>query len=283
MNNFTSTDIENYYDQTEVHYRMFWKLDKVAGLHYGVWDESTNSISDAILNTNKLLINLGEIKKEHKVLDAGCGIGGSSIYLAKNIGCNVHGITLSKKQSETAKALAQKNKLDQITKFSQTNYLKTGFDDNAFDIVWALESFSSCTDDDLFFKEMNRILKPGGKVLISDIFKTHSYDISKNKPMKAMLNGWAISDALTIEELPEIAAKYNFEISTINDCTKKIKKSVNLLYYASILGFLGTKIYNFFKKASYFSRIHYTTGLGQKKAYDNGDWGYYMIVCESKK
>ena len=196
-----------------------------------------------------------------------------------NIATNI----FSKKQSETAKALAQKNKLDHLLKFSQTNYLKTGFDDNTFDIVWALESFSSCPDDNLFFKEMSRILKPGGKVLISDIFKTHSYDISKNKPMKAMLNGWAISDALTIDELSEIAAKYNFKIDTINDCTKGIKKSVNLLYYASILGFFGTKIYNFFKKASYFSRIHYTTGFGQKKAYDNGDWGYYMIVCESKK
>ena len=52
---------------------MFWKLEEAAGLHYGIWDENIKSTSEAILNTNKLLMNLGEIKKEHKILDAGCG------------------------------------------------------------------------------------------------------------------------------------------------------------------------------------------------------------------
>ena len=198
MNKFTSTDIENYYDQTEVHYRMFWKLKEAAGLHYGIWDETTKNASEAILNTNKLLMNLGEIKKEHKVLDAGCGIGGSAIYLAKNIGCTVQGITLSKKQSETANRLAQKNKLDHLVTFSQANYLETGFDDNAFDIVWAIESFGSSPDKSLFFKEMKRILKPGGRILFADMFKPYTYDISTNKTMQIMLNGWAISDILSV-------------------------------------------------------------------------------------
>lgn len=283
MNNFTSTDVENYYNQTEVHYRRFWRLKEAAGLHYGIWDETTKNASKAILNTNKLLMNLGEIKKEHKVLDAGCGIGGSSIYLAKNIGCNVYGITLSKKQSETAKKLADKNNLEHLLKFSQVNYLKTSFEDNSFDIVWAIESFGSAPDKSLFFKEMNRILKPGGKILFADMFKPYNYAISENKTMQVMLNGWAISDILSIDELRELSEKYKFEMIQIKDVSKEIKKSVGIIYFASILGFFGTKIYNLFKKASYFSRIHYTTGFAQKKAYENGDWGYYLVVLQNRK
>jgi tocopherol O-methyltransferase len=282
MNQFTSTDIENYYDQTEVHYRMFWKLEEAAGLHYGIWDASTHSTGDAILNTNRYLINIGNVNKEHKVLDAGCGIGGSSIYLAKNIGCKVHGITLSKKQSETARLLAQTNDVSHLVEFSHANYLETCFDDNSFDIVWAIESFGSASDKSLFFKEMKRILKPGGKILFADTFKPKTYDISENKTMQIMLNGWAISDIVSIEELESLSNKFNFEVTQIKDVTSKIKKSVNKIYYASILGFFGTKIYNFFKKASYFSRIHYTTGFAQKKAYKKGDWGYYLVVCEKK-
>jgi hypothetical protein len=101
--------------------------------------------------------------------------------------------------------------------------------------------------------------------------------------MQVMLNGWAISDVLSINELRDISDRNNFEITRTKDVTKEIKKSVDKLYYASILGFFGTKIYNFFRKASYFSRIHYTTGLAQKKAYENRDWGYYMIVFENRK
>jgi len=282
MNNFTITDIENYYDQTEVHYKMFWKLEEAAGLHYGIWDASTHSIGDAILNTNRYLVNIGKINKGHNVLDAGCGIGGSSIFLAKNIGCKVHGITLSKKQSETAKSLAEKNNVSNLAEFSQANYLETGFNDNSFDIVWAIESFGSASDKSLFFKEMKRILKPGGRILFADTFKPMTYDISRNKTMQIMLNGWAISDILSIEELNSLSDKFDFEVTQIKDATKLIKKSVNLIYYASILGFFGTKIYNFFKEASYFSRIHYTTGFAQKRAYKKGDWKYYLVVCEKK-
>ena len=282
MNNFTSTDIENYYDQTEVHYKMFWKLEEAAGLHYGIWDASTHSIGDAILNTNRYLVNIGKINKGHNVLDAGCGIGGSSIFLAKNIGCKVHGITLSKKQSETAKSLAEKNNVSNLAEFSQVNYLETGFNDNSFDIVWAIESFGSASDKSSFFKEMKRILKPGGRILFADMFKPMTYDISRNKTMQIMLNGWAISDILSIEELNSLSDKFDFEVTQIKDATKLIKKSVHLIYYASILGFFGTKIYNFFKEASYFSKIHYTTGFAQKRAYKKGDWGYYLVVCEKK-
>ena len=282
MNNFTSTDIENYYDQTEVHYKMFWKLEEAAGLHYGIWDASTHSIGDAILNTNRYLVNIGKINKGHNVLDAGCGIGGSSIFLAKNIGCKVHGITLSKKQSETAKSLAEKNNVSNLAEFSQANYLETGFNDNSFDIVWAIESFGSASDKSLFFKEMKRILKPGGRILFADMFKPMTYDISRNKTMQIMLNGWAISDILSIEELNSLSDKFDFEVTQIKDATKLIKKSVNVIYYASILGLFGTKIYNFFKEASYFSRIHYTTGFAQKRAYKKGDWKYYLVVCEKK-
>ena len=282
MNNFTSTDIENYYDQTEVHYRMFWKLKEAAGLHYGIWDASTKSTKDAILNTNRLLISLGKINKGHKVLDAGCGVGGSSIYLAKTVGCKVFGITLSKKQSEIAKSLAEKNNVSNLVEFSQANYLETSFEDNSFDIVWAIESFGSASDKSLFFKEMDRILKPGGKILFADQFKQYNYDISTNKTMQIMLNGWAISDILSLDELGELSAKYDFEISHTQNVTKDIKKSVNIIFYASILGFFGTKIYNFFKEATYFSRIHYSTGFAQKKAYKKGDWGYYLVVCEKR-
>src|SRR3954464_9192378 len=109
MKKFTNNDIENYYDQTEIHYRMHWKLNEGMGLHYGIWDEKAKNLTDAILNTNHRLLTLGEIKPSDLVLDAGCGIGGSSIYLAKNIGCNVKGITLSKKQVNTATQLAKAN------------------------------------------------------------------------------------------------------------------------------------------------------------------------------
>jgi len=283
MKTFTSVDVENYYDQTEVHYRMFWKFEQAKGLHYGVWDKSSKSLNEAILNTNFLLMKLGEIKPDNLVLDCGCGIGGSAIYLAKKLGCKVSGVTLSQKQANIATAFAKKEGVDHLVSFCQKNYLETGFSDNSFDIIWAIESFSSSTDKELFFKEMQRILRPGGKILFADYFKPSPYNIDADADMQTMLNGWAISDILSIDELKKLAGENNFKVVKISDVTKNVKKSVSLIFWAAILGMFGTKIYNLFKKASYFSRIHYRTGIAQRKAYNKGKWGYYLVVCESNK
>lgn len=282
MKTFENKDVENYYDQTQVHYRMMWKLDEAMGLHYGIWDKGINNLKDAILNTNARLAALASLRAEHRGLDAGCGIGGSSIYLAKHIGCSMHGITLSRKQSETARATAAREGLSGQLEFSQQDYTATNFPDNHFDFAWCIESMQTASDKTKYFKEMRRVIKPGGHILIADIFKPQPYDITKEPDMQVMLNGWAMSDAISLPELHRFAGEYGFEVTRLEDVSRQVRRSVDRIYYASILGKIGTKLYNTFRKASYFSRIHYTTGFAQRKTFLQGKWGYYL-VCLTKK
>ncbi|MBC7554118.1 MAG: methyltransferase domain-containing protein [Taibaiella sp.] len=282
MKLFSNEDIENYYDQTEIHYRMHWKLEEGMGLHYGIWDENTKNIAQAVLNTNHQLMTLGEIKPGDHVLDAGCGIGGSSIYLAKNKGCTVHGITLSKKQVVTASNLAKDLGVNDKVSFSQQDYNSTNFPSNTFDIVWCIESMETATDKKILFREINRLLKPGGKLLIGDIFKPEPYNINDEPDMQVMLNGWAMSDILSISGLHETAAATGMVVDKLQNVTDKVLKSVQRMYLAGRAGGIGAKIYNFFFKSSQFSRLHYKTGIAQKKAYDNKKWGYYLVVCRKQ-
>ncbi len=283
MKRFTNKDIENYYDQTEVHYRMHWKLEEGMGLHYGIWDANTKNLAEAVLNSNYRLMTLGGIKPTDLVLDAGCGIGGSSVYLAKNLGCNVRGITLSEKQVKTATDLAAKKGVSDHVEFSRQDYTATNFPDNTFDFAWCIESMQTADNKDAYFKEMRRIIKPGGKILIADIFKPVGYDMSKEKDMQTMLNGWAMSDILSLDELHSTAEKAAFKVLKIEDVTSNVLKSVNRMYFASIIGAIGTKAYNMVYNASYFSKIHYKTGLAQKKAYHQHKWGYYLVSIENRK
>ncbi len=280
MKQFTPADIENYYDHTEVHYRMWWNLEDAAGLHYGIWEADTRNNTEAILNTNERLMRLGQIEGTDHVLDAGCGIGGSSIFLAERLGCSVKGITLSARQVATASRLATEKQLDHLLNFSRQNYLHTNFPDETFDVIWAIESFGSAPEKAAFFREMHRILKPGGRILFADTFKPFSYDITSDQDMQIMLNGWAISDILSLEELERMSQAEGFTHFTVEDVSKDIEPSVKRIYWAALFGMIGTKAYNLFKKATYFSRIHYKTGLAQKKTYRNGKWGYYLVSCE---
>jgi cyclopropane fatty-acyl-phospholipid synthase-like methyltransferase len=277
---FTNQDVENYYDQTEIHYRMFWRLNESLGLHYGIWDKHVKTLKDAVWNTNQRLLDLGGIRTTDRVLDAGCGVGGSSIFLAQKVGCKVTGITLSKKQVQTATAFARQRGMAHLITFLQADYTKTDFADHTFDIVWAIESMQTAPDKAAFFREMQRILKPGGKILIADCFKTYDFDIAKEKAMQTMLHGWAMSDLLTISELEQIVGNHNFVKIAHQNVTGEIQPSVRRIYLAAILGFFGTKWYNLFRNASYFSKIHYKTGLAQYHTYRTNQWGYHLMVLE---
>jgi len=283
MKTFTPQEVANYYDQTEVHYRMFWKFEEALGLHYGIWSEGIKNLKEAVLNTNKLLAELGEIKSTDVVLDAGCGVGGSAIYLAKKIGCKVTGITLSEKQAATATAFAEKHGVNQLVTFKAMNYILTTFEDNTFDVVWAIESMQTAINKSDFLKEAKRVLKPGGKILIADCFKSYDYPFDKNKLMRLMFNGWAVTDVLSCKEFEQKANKEIFSVRINQDVTKEVAVSVRKFFIAALFGMGGTFLYNvFIKKASYFSRNHYKTGLAQFFAYHKKLWTYNLLVviCE---
>jgi MPBQ/MSBQ methyltransferase len=103
-----------------------------------------------------------------KVLDVGCGVGGTSRYLAKKLGPNaaVTGITLSPNQVKRATELAQEQGVENA-KFTVMNALEMEFPDNSFDIVWACESGEHMPDKEAYINEMMRVLKPGGKFVMA--------------------------------------------------------------------------------------------------------------------
>jgi tocopherol O-methyltransferase len=63
-------------------------------MHYGFWDKETSNHAEALINMNRALATRAEVRPGDHVLDAGCGIGGSAIWLARDFGVRVVGITL---------------------------------------------------------------------------------------------------------------------------------------------------------------------------------------------
>mmetsp|Transcript_9361 Transcript_9361/g.42616 ORF Transcript_9361/g.42616 Transcript_9361/m.42616 type:complete len:426 (+) Transcript_9361:183-1460(+) len=103
-----------------------------------------------------------------RVLDVGCGIGGTSRHLAKSLGPNskVQGITLSPNQVKRATELAAEQNLPNAS-FRVMNALAMDFPDDTFDLVWACESGEHMPDKKKYVEEMVRVLKPGGRLVIA--------------------------------------------------------------------------------------------------------------------
>lgn len=140
-------------------------------MHYGFWNNKTKNRQQAILNENQKVINIGRITKNMRVLDAGCGVGGTAIYIAQKTGATVWGVTIDPKQVRLADYYANKRGVQTLTHFSTQDFTKTSFPANYFDVVYGIESVCHTETKSSFLHEAYRILKPGGKLIIMDGYR----------------------------------------------------------------------------------------------------------------
>ena len=100
----------------------------------------------------------GEAPK--RVLDCGCGIGGTTRHLAKKFGneTSLTGITLSQSQRDRATSLAAEQGVTNA-EFKVMNALAMEFEDDTFDFVWACESGEHMPDKKKYIEEMTRVRK----------------------------------------------------------------------------------------------------------------------------
>lgn len=103
------------------------------------------------------------------VLDVGSGVGGTSRCLAKEFGCYVTGIDLTDEYCRAATMLSAKVGLTDLVDYHQGDATNLPFNDGRFDVVWTEHVAMNIPDKLRLYKEMHRVLKPGGTLAIYDV------------------------------------------------------------------------------------------------------------------
>lgn len=281
--NFTNRDIADYYNQTLIHYKKWWKLNDVLAVHYGFWDKDTATFAEALINTNFTLMQIAGIDEGARILDAGCGVGGSAIYLAKEKNAKVTGITLSEKQLEFANLKREELKLQSLVDFKLEDYTKTSFNPATFDLIWAIESLTSASDKAKFAREAYRILNPGGKLIIADYFKTPVEKADKKRWMEKWQNCWSLAKIIKVNPYLEIFRTEQFHLLKNLDVTENILPTAKIMYRSYLMGALPSIAYNTFHNTSRFAKTHYLSGKYQYKALKEGLWEYRILLFEKPK
>src|ERR1700733_4666308 len=162
----TTNQITDHYNAVSPFYQQLWDNH----IHHGYYLKGNEPNKIATQNLVEMLYKKSMIKQGSSVLDIGCGIGATSIWLAKIHKCKVTGITISPVQVEMAKILARRSKLTSNPKFfvSDANKLSTK---KKYDALWSVEMISHLWNRDEFFKRCAKILRPKGKFVIADWFK----------------------------------------------------------------------------------------------------------------
>ena len=271
--------IIEYYKDTENAYKDSWDLNNSLAIHYGYWDEKVNSFPESLLRMNEIMIETAEIKSTDKVLDAGCGVGGSSIFMATVLGCKVTGITLSERQVQHAKENAAKKNVGGLVDFKAMDYSETDFPDASFDVVWGCESICYADDKEKFIKEAFRLLKPGGRLVVADGFVT-DFTNNENPIIRQWADGWQVNYLESPERFQNFMQAAGFTNINYRNISKQASHSSRRLYRFYFLAklYLLWKKVNFSKPATDMQKKNIMACKYQYKGMKKGLWQYGIAV-----
>jgi len=225
--------IAQFYD----HSTEIWEKTWGDHLHSGWYEENVDTsawsqqdhVNAQIVMMRKLLALAdlsGHTQTTFRVLDMGCGLGGSSRFLYREltkklpptVKVEVTGITLSPWQQQRATAIT--NSADDIAnesvRFYVRNALSTEFPADTFDIVWSLESAEHFPSKELWLSEVRRILVPGGTLLCATWCQRSTAEDSPLSTSEATLLGrisknYALPAWVSLADYGELAAKLQLE------------------------------------------------------------------------
>jgi SAM-dependent methyltransferase len=216
-------------------------------------------------------------KKSKKILDAGCGVGGTAIYLAKKYpNVNFIGFTDVSEHIEMAKILAKENNVVDNTDFISKDFNNTDFPSNQFDAIYLVESSCYALDKKHLVSELYRILKPGGILVIIDAFLTN---VQLNPFVKKIYiwfcKGWGLSNLIKLAEFEDFLNTEGFHKIETRDLTGNVMRTIIRGDFLSIPYLFSTiikkitlgKNYKIEKDSNFIGIVPVLTSiLGLKKA-----------------
>ncbi|MGB5941784.1 MAG: methyltransferase domain-containing protein [Leeuwenhoekiella sp.] len=270
--------IVDYYDHTKLDYRLLWFSKGPRSVHFGYYEKGIKSHGEALLNLNRVMAKKAKVSSGDKILDAGCGQGGSSVWLAKNYDVEVNGVTIVPHQVAVAKRESAKRGLGEKVSFSVQDYCSTHFEDESFSVIWACESMCHAQDKLDFYKEAYRLLKPGGRLISADyIRRKRPLSPQGENLLHDWLDGWSIKDLDTHAEHKQHAKTCGFSHFEINDITANTRPSLQHLHSMS------RKLWNLgklLKKIGLRNEINHGNQYASIKQYEalEQDLWYYGLI-----
>jgi len=221
--------IRQHYDLATPFYRLLWGRH----IHHGLWEgeEAPEIAQQRLIDCLATAAALGA---GQNVLDVGCGMGGSTIDLARRYLCTVTGLTLSPVQRSWAALSARWQGVSGRTRFRCADAESIHFPPASFDVVWNVECSEHFFDKPAFFRRAAGWLRPGGRVALCAWLAGDA----PHTPREAMLvcegflcpslgttddyRGWLTDAGLTVRTYDDLTARVG---QTWDICIRRVRAS----------------------------------------------------------
>jgi SAM-dependent methyltransferase len=207
----------------------FDRLGRTGGaIHRAVWGAGVATRAEAFHHVDELLLQaLPAGVGRPVVVDLGCGVGASLLYLAGRTDMVGEGITISPLQAERATSrIAQAGLADRI-RCREGDFLAVPEDlAERADLAFSIEAFVHGPDAGGYFREAARTLRPGGTLVVCDDFlaaRAASLPPRAARRLAEFRTGWRIGSLLTVERTRVLAAEHGLRLVGDVDLTRQLE------------------------------------------------------------
>ncbi len=164
-------NVHHHYDHQADFYRCF--LDEDMQYSCAYFATEGVSLEEAQEAKKRHIAAKLDLQPGHRVLDIGCGFGGMALFLARNYGVHVTGITLSTEQHRIARERAAKQGLSRLVDFQLEDYRRIH---GVFDRIVSVGMFEHVGRPlyRQFFSRLNTLLADDGVALLHTIGRIQS-------------------------------------------------------------------------------------------------------------
>jgi tocopherol O-methyltransferase len=211
--------VQRFYDLGSPYYH------KIYGehIHDGYYITGRESKEEAQENLIRLLVEKARIKRGARILDVGCGVGGSSLWLAENLGAVTVGITISPVQVEMARKLARERKVS--SSFLLMDAERISFAE-PYDVIWAVAVLSHLRNQENFLKSATKSLNERGKFVIFDWMVSEDIAEPQNdRYIKPVSEGMLLTSLHSISTYLKWFIKYGYRVIYSEDITSRTIKT----------------------------------------------------------
>jgi len=214
--------IQKFYDASSPYWLKLWGEH----IHDGYYLTGKESKQEAQENLIRLLVEKAHIQKDNTVLDVGCGIGGTSIYLANKLDVRTTGITLSPVQVKMARERAAQSHANSSFSVMDAERMDVS---KPFDVVWIVGVLTHFINQEQFIKKAAQFLKPGGKFVLGDWMAAERLTPQdRKKYIQPVLRGMLMPHSYSINSYVSWFIKYGYRLTYVEDITIQTTKTWNI-------------------------------------------------------
>lgn len=190
--------------------------------HVGYWPDGdrTASLQDATDNLTDLVAGRLSLRRGDRLLDLGCGVGRPAVRVARASGADVTGVAISGRQVGRAAELSEREGVCERVRFQEADAMRLPFADGEFDAVLALESVMHMPSRATAFAEAARVLRPGGRFALTDMFE-RSPVAEHRRPVLDRCLGMMFATLADLADYPALCRATGLRLVELADITDR--------------------------------------------------------------